>query len=220
MSETDATRGRTRVKICGLTAEEDRDVAIAAGADAIGVISSVPVDTPRDIKASKAARLLRDLPPLVTGVLVTMPASVNAAVTLQERVKADAVQIHGGLAPEDIEELSNTLAAQVIVAVEHDQEDIEAYADVADLVLVDSATTSGAGGTGETHDWEATAALVDRLDTPVMLAGGLTPENVSAAITEVEPFAVDTASGVENDGGSKDHDAVRSFVTTAQGVHR
>ncbi len=219
MSESTAARDRTRVKICGLTDESDRDVAIAAGADAIGVISSVPVDTPREVEASRAARLLRDIPPFVTGVLVTMPASVDAAVTLQERVKADVVQIHGGLAPEDIAELDKALAAQVIVAVEHDQEDIDAYADVADLLVVDSATAHGAGGTGETHDWEVTAALVERLDTPVMLAGGLTPENVSAAITAVEPFAVDTASGVEAEGGAKDHDAVRSFVRMAQGGH-
>ncbi len=220
MSETDSSHGRTRVKICGVTNKADRDVGIAAGADAIGVISSVPVETSREVSASKAGQLLRGLPPFVTGVLVTMPASVDAAVTLQNRVKADAVQIHGGLAPEDIKELGKQVSAELVVAVEHDQDDIEAYAAVADLVLVDSAGAKGAGGTGETHDWELTAALVDQLETPVMLAGGLTPENVSTAISDVEPFAVDTASGVETESGSKDHDAVRSFVTTAQGVRK
>jgi phosphoribosylanthranilate isomerase len=209
---------RTRVKICGITREADRDAAVDAGADAIGMIVDVPVNTPREITAEEAATLSRGLPPFVTGVLVTMPSSVQDAVALQERVGADAVQIHGGLAPEYVGGLNERLEVPVIASVENQQADLQAYADASDLLLVDSRDDSGAGGTGETHDWEQTRKVSADLDIQIALAGGLTPDNVAEAINAVQPFAVDTASGVEAEGGVKDHESVRDFVETAQGV--
>ena len=208
-----------RVKICGLTSETDRDAAVRAGADAVGFITDVPVDSPRAISADTAARLAEGVPPLVTSVLVTMPASVQEAVDLQATVGADAVQVHGTLSPEKLGGLSARVDVPVIAAIGLD-DDVEAYADVADAVLVDSTDDEGAGGTGETHDWDQTRELRDRIETPLILAGGLTPENVATAIERVEPFGVDTASGVERTGGEKDHDAVTEFVhqtTTAGG---
>jgi phosphoribosylanthranilate isomerase len=106
----------------------------------------------------------------------------------------------------------------VIVAVDATDSDLVDYADAADALLVDSVDESGAGGTGETVDWERTRDRVDDLGVPVILAGGLTPENVAAAVETVDPFGVDVASGVEREGGRKDHDAVRAFVDAAQGV--
>lgn len=210
---------RTRVKICGVTTAEDRDVAVAAGADAVGCIVDVPVETPREIPVEQAKKLLADLPPFVAGVLVTMPTGVDEVVELQERVGAEVLQVHGGLAPEHVERLSDRLTgklrADVVAAVDAYQEDIEAYATAGDALLVDSTTDDGAGGTGETHDWNRTRELVDGLDTPVALAGGLTPENVSEAIETVEPFLVDTASGVEREDGKKDPEAVSTFVSRA-----
>lgn len=206
------TPSRTRVKVCGLTTATDRDVAIAAGVDAVGVISEVPVETPRDVSRTVARKLVRDVPPFVTSVLVTMPTSVDDAVSIQERVQADAIQVHGGLAPDAIGTLRDRLTVDVIAAVDHEQDDIDAYAEHSDLLLVDSRTPEGAGGTGEIHDWKRTRELVTRLETPVALAGGLTPENVASAIETVGPYAVDTASGVEREGGQKDHEAVHSFV--------
>lgn len=209
---------RTRVKICGITQAADRDAAVDAGADAIGMIADVPVETPREITAEEAATLSRGLPPFVTGVLVTMPSSVQDAVALQERVGADAVQIHGGLAPEYVGGLNERLEVPVIASVENQQADLAAYAEAADLLLVDSRDDAGAGGTGETHDWEQTREVTADLETPIALAGGLTPDNIADAIETVEPYAVDTASGVEAEGGIKDHESVRDFVETAQGV--
>lgn len=209
---------RPRVKICGITNASDRDIAVAAGADAIGVIVDVPVDTPREIRPDVAATLVDDLPPFVTSVLVTMPGSVQAAVALQDRVRADVIQVHGGLSPSFVGGLDARTDAGVIAAIDGDDSlaDARRYAAAADLLLVDSTTDDGAGGTGQTHDWERTAELIDGVETPVVLAGGLTPENVAEAVTAVDPFGVDTASGVERDGGQKDHDAVRSFVARAQ----
>ena len=205
----------TRVKICGLTTAADRDVAIEAGAHALGFIVDVAVDTPREIEADLAADLVADVPPLVTTVLVTMPEAVQPAVRLQERVGADAIQVHRSLEPDYVAGLRRRTDAHVIAVVEPDEDDVLAYAEAADALLVDTPSAEGGGGTGETHDWIRTANLVTNLDTPVVLAGGLTPENVAAAVEQVKPFAVDTASGVERAGGEKDHDAVREFVREA-----
>lgn len=208
----------TRVKVCGLTTAEDRDVAIDAGAHALGFIVDVSVDTPREIDAEHAADLVAGVPPLVTSVLVTMPSAVQPAVRLQERVGADAIQVHHSLAPEYVAGLGDRTEAAVIAVVDPEADDVPAYAEAADAVLVDTPSAAGGGGTGATHDWERTRELVGTLDTPVILAGGLTPDNVAEAIAAVEPFAVDTASGVERSGGRKDHDAVHEFVRTATGV--
>lgn len=204
----------TRVKICGLTSEADRDTAIGAGADAVGFISDVPIDTPREISAEQAERLVTGTPPFVTSVLVTMPDSVQDAVGLQSDVGADAVQIHGTLSPEKVGGLRARLDVPVVAAIDLSA-DIEAYADVADAVLVDSTDEDGGGGTGQTHDWERTRVVRAEIETPLILAGGLTAENVEAAIETVDPFAVDTASGVERTGGEKDDEAVRKFVERA-----
>lgn len=208
----------TRVKICGITRPADRDVAVAAGADAIGVIVDVPVDTPRELTVERARELVDGIPPFVTAVLVTMPDSVQDAVALQQDVGADAVQVHGGLDPEMVGGLRARLDVPVVAAVDADAPDVSEYASVADAVLVDSTDDSGGGGTGETHDWEQSRAHVDSLDVPVVLAGGLTAGNVASAISAVRPFGVDTATGVEAAGGVKDHDEVRSFVETARSL--
>jgi len=205
-----------RVKVCGLTREADVAAAVAAGADALGVIVDVPVDTPREVPAERAAALLSDVPPFVTTVLVTMAESPARIRDLHDRVGADAVQVHGDVDAESVASLAGTLDAAVVKTVHAaDPDAARAYDGVADALLVDSADAAGGGGTGRTHDWKATRALASDLDSPVVLAGGLTPANVAAAVRTVEPYAVDVASGVEAEGGVKDHDAVRTFVREA-----
>ena len=207
----------TRVKLCGITSEADRDAAVAAGADAIGVIVDVDVETPREISAERAADLVAGVPPFVTAVLVTMPNSVEDAVALLDAVGADAVQVHTTLSPEYVGGLRARVAETVLAAVGPDA-DLPAYADAADALLVDSVSEQGGGGTGETQDWDRTADLVADVGAPVILAGGLTPENVRTAVETVDPYAVDTASGVERDGGVKDRDAMAAFVAHATAV--
>jgi len=202
----------TRVKICGVTTHEDLGAVVEAGADAIGITVDVPVETPREIDAQRAADIASATPPFVTTVLVTMPDSTASVVGLAERVGPDVVQIHGDSSPEGIASLSADLDAGVVVAVSPD--DAPRYDTVADALLVDSLDESGAGGTGATHDWERTRELVSELSSPVVLAGGLTPGNVAET---VDPFAVDVASGVEGRPGRKDPTAVESFVRRAGG---
>jgi phosphoribosylanthranilate isomerase len=215
-----AERRRPRVKVCGITNASDRDAAVAAGADAIGVICDVPVDTPRAVDSGTATDLVAGVPPLVTSVLVTMPETVQAATRLARTVEPDAVQVHGGLSPPELGALSRRLNAAVIAGVDADADaaELAAYADAADALLVDSVDPEGGGGTGETHDWDRTADAVTDLDAPVLLAGGLTPDNVAEAVATVDPFGVDVASGVEREGGVKDHDAVAAFVAGATAV--
>ena len=205
----------TRVKVCGITTAEDLRTAAAAGADAVGFITDVSTETPRLVAPERAAKLADAAPPFVTTVLVTMPESPGVALELAGRVRPDAVQVHGGLSPGDLASLSANAGATVLRAVAPD--DAPAHDDAADALVVDSLDESGAGGTGETHDWARTRALVGSLSSPVVLAGGLTPGNVADAVETVDPFAVDVASGVEADPGRKDPAAVSAFVRAAGG---
>jgi phosphoribosylanthranilate isomerase len=206
-----------RAKICGVTRGADLRAAAEAGADAVGVISEVPVDSPREIDSERAARLVAEAPPFVTTVLVTMPETRRRAIELAGAVDPDVLQLHAEFDPDDLTYLRAEAAAKLVVAVDADDpERAHALDDAVDAVLVDSTTESGAGGTGETHDWTATRDLAAELASPVVLAGGLTPENVADAVATVDPYAVDVASGVEVAGGVKDHDAVRAFVARAR----
>lgn len=209
----------TRVKICGITREPDRQAAVDAGADAIGVTSRVPVDTPREVAPDRAATLLGDAPPFVTTVLVTMPADADAAVDLVRTVDPDVLQVHGPFSAAALETVRDATGVRILRAVEAgDPATARAAAPVADGLLLDAASESGRGGTGRTADWDGARALRESLDLPVVLAGGLTPDTVGDAVRAVEPYGVDVASGVERTGGVKDHDAVRAFVATARGA--
>jgi phosphoribosylanthranilate isomerase len=206
----------TRAKVCGITNREDLAAAVDAGADAVGVITDVHVDTPREVEPSTAADLVAAAPPLVSTVLVTIPESAGRAIELAGAIKPDAVQVYSEFEPSDLRFIRTETGAKVIPALDYDdRERALDYDGVADAILVDS-TEDGAGGTGRTGDWVATRELVADLDTPVILAGGLTPDNVADAVEAVDPYGVDVASGVEAEGGRKDHDAVRAFVRNAR----
>lgn len=204
----------TRVKICGITREADLRAAVTAGADAIGVVADVPVETPREVPPERAAELVAAVPPFVTSVLVTIPEDPERTIELVEAVAPDVLQIHGPSGVGDVAYLSAKTDATILTAVTSEEGPLaQRYADVADGVLVD---TDDAGGTGRTHDWSQTQDLVADLDVPVVLAGGLSPANVADAVTTVDPFGVDVATGVEAEGGRKDHDAVAAFVERAK----
>ncbi|WP_338738288.1 phosphoribosylanthranilate isomerase [Haloplanus salilacus] len=205
-----------RSKICGVTTEADLRAVADAGADAVGVLAEVSVDTPREVEPDRAADLIAAAPPFLSTVLVSMPDSATRAAELAGAVAPDAIQLHGDFDAEEIRYVRREARADVITAVDADDADrARRYDEVADAVLLDSTTESGAGGTGEPHDWDAAADLVTDLSTPVVLAGGLTPANVAEAVRTVGPYAVDVSSGVERTGGRKDHDAVARFVREA-----
>jgi len=219
-----STAARSRVKVCGVTSPRDRELVVAAGADALGVVCGVPVETPREVSLERARELLAGTPPFVTATLVTMPGDAAAGARLIEQVRADAVQVHG-LGAEAIADLRDRTAATVVAAADAGtpREELTVLADAADAVHLDSTDEAGAGGTGRTHDWERARELVASIDAPVALAGGLTPDNVATAVRTVGPYAVDAASGtepgadadVDHSAGQKDADRVRTFVARA-----
>lgn len=205
-----------RVKICGLTEPADLRAAIEAGADAVGIISSVSVETPREVDRGTAAELVADVPPFVTATLVAMPENADHAVDLVRAIRPDAIQLHGEFSAEAIGYIRAETGIKVIPAVDYtDTDRAHELDEAADAILVDSTREDGAGGTGEPHDWEATAKLAETLTSPVILAGGLTPDNVDEAVRVAAPFAVDVASGVERTAGRKDHTALATFVQNA-----
>lgn len=207
-----------RVKLCGLGTEADVRAAVDAGADALGFITEVDVDTPREVSPDRARDLAATVPPFVTTVAVTMPETVDEAVDVAQRVGSDALQIYGEFTPDQVQEIRERAGIDIIVAIDADEPERARELDgVADALLVDSLTEKGAGGSGKTHDWAATRDLREELSTPLVLAGGLTPENVAEAVETIDPFAVDVASGVERDDepGRKDHDALSAFVREA-----
>jgi phosphoribosylanthranilate isomerase len=210
---------RTRVKICGITTKSDLAAVSAAGADAAGIITDVTVETPRSVTVERATQLVATASPFLSTVLVTMPNCVADAIDITGRVQPDVIQIHGEYDAGELKQINESVTADVIAVVDAEMPSrARSVASVVDAILIDSVDTDGAGGTGHTHDWTTTAEIATMLDSPVILAGGLTPSNVKSAVQTVAPFGVDVASGVEDTGGSKDHDAVAAFINRATRV--
>jgi phosphoribosylanthranilate isomerase len=203
----------TRVKLCGVTSEADLSLVADAGADAVGVISDVSADPHREVAPTPAADLAASAPPMLTTTLVTMPDGPGNAVGLAGAVQPDLLQLHADFTPDELRGIRAETGTKLVVAVDADDPDRAHELDgVVDAVLLDSTTDDGAGGTGETHDWAAAGDLAADLDTPVVLAGGLTPAVVGEAVETARPYAVDVASGIESDDGTKDAETVRRFV--------
>ena len=201
----------TRIKICGLQDQSDLDLAIAAGADAVGFV--VEIERSRHcITAAIARNLIRNVPVFVKSVVVISPQDIAEAVRLSRETNADLLQVHSTLCAGDIRALKGLVPQKIIVALPADSKDVLAMANAADAILLDTYKDGMLGGSGEAHDWDMSAALARRLSVPVILAGGLRPENVREAVQKVRPYAVDVSSGVETDG-LKDALKMRAFVS-------
>ncbi len=209
-----------RVKICGLTREEDLAVAVAAGADAVGFIVGVP-SSPRNLTLEMAEMLLSQVPIFVDSVVVTAPKSIKQLVEVCEGLKPSAIQIHGK-EPLDSSEIREKIKDTRLIKTVYVTEDAlneTAIEDskMFDALLLDSFSKGQYGGTGKVHDWTLSRQIKEAVaPVPVILAGGLKPENVKEAILKVQPYAVDVASGVELSPGVKDHEKVRAFVKKAK----
>lgn len=190
------------VKICGITRPEDAEAAVAAGAGAIGFIFWPK--SPRFIDPHRARAIAAALPPLVTpvGVFVNQPLDyVNGVASL---VRLGAVQLHGDETPE----YAAGAAAPVIKALSLDAADGTAWP-ARVRILLDVHDPVARGGTGRTIDWAAAAAVAARRE--ILLAGGLTPDNVADAVARVRPFGIDVSSGVERAPGIKDPRRLRAL---------
>lgn len=211
-----------KIKICGIKTEHDLTVAINAGADAVGFITDVPVDSPRKIALAEASRLISKVPVFVTSVLVIMPENAQQAVRMIQAARPAAVQIHNALPLSELVKIRETgvkLIKTIPVSKNADAEtlikQVKELSGVADAILLDTALDGKTGGTGMPHNWEISSKVVLNAGIPVILAGGLKPENVRDAAGCVHPYAVDTASGVETDG-KKDEKKVLDFIRNAR----
>jgi len=196
------------VKICGVTRLDDALAAIDAGANAIGLVFWP--DSPRFIDPYRARAIAAALPPFVTavGLFVDQPiAYVNGVTSL---VRLGAVQLHGDETPE----FAASVAAPVIRALPVRSADAWP---METTLLLDAHDPVKRGGTGRTVDWQAAAGVASR--RRVLLAGGLTPDNVAEAIARVRPFGVDVSSGVERAPGIKDHQRIRALFEAIHGTH-
>jgi phosphoribosylanthranilate isomerase len=210
-----------RVKICGITRKEDLDAAASAGADAVGFVVGV-VSSPRNLLLTEAERLLRHVPPFVKSVTVTVPRSINDFAAY-EKLNPDAIQIHGEnlyAAASFRLKLPNTLLIGAVNTQRtNDLDVVSRAAKLFDAVLLDSFVDGLYGGTGVVHDWELSKRVRQVIHPkPLILAGGLNPENVAEAVRTVEPYAVDVSSGVERQPGIKDHKKIIEFIKNAKAV--
>jgi phosphoribosylanthranilate isomerase len=194
-----------RVKVCGLTNLDDARAALDAGADALGFVFA---PSPRRVDSETVRGILRDVGPLVFSVGVFVDEALEEVRRVRDVCGLSAVQLSG----REDEAYARALGGRVIKTIhlspDFPDPDPAAFPE-ADL-LVDSGTKTQAGGTGRVFDWTRAVCLARK--RPVILAGGLTPENVAQAIQTVKPQAVDVASGVEKEKGRKDHERLRLFV--------
>lgn len=202
---------RTRVKICGITRLEDAAAAARAGADAIGLVFDPR--SPRHVALEQAAAIARSMAPFVTVVGLFVNAEPARIRETLSRVPIALLQFHGSESPEQcrLYDLPYMRAVRMQEGVDL-RAQARAYADAAGLLL-DTHEPSVAGGSGRRFDWTRVPHDVAK---PVILAGGLTPENVGEAVRAVRPYAVDVSSGVEKAKGIKDADKVISFIRAVQ----
>ena len=200
-----------RVKICGITNLDDALAACEAGADALGfVFAEEAKKRNRYIAPEDALAIIEQLPPFVTTVGVCVNAELGALARILTVV--DLVQFHGEERPEDIP--MNHIAIKAFRVREgFVAGDMAAYRTRA--WLLDAYTPGQRGGTGHTFDWTLAQEAV-ALGRPVILAGGLTPENIAEAVRTVRPYGVDVSGGVEAGPGKKDHEQVRRFIRNAK----
>ncbi|MCW8893775.1 MAG: phosphoribosylanthranilate isomerase [Deltaproteobacteria bacterium] len=196
----------TRIKICGITNIEDALCAVTAGADALGFVFYEK--SPRYITPLKAQRIVAALPPLVATVGLFVNASAEKIRRTMAMTRLQVVQLHGDELPEDC----RLDPYQVIKALAVKDADSLKGADdyPVSALLLDAWSGKQYGGSGRSFDWQLAKNLTGR--TPLILAGGLNPENVAEAIQQVRPYAVDVSSGVEASPGRKDRQKIIKFI--------
>ncbi|MCY3620522.1 MAG: phosphoribosylanthranilate isomerase [Gammaproteobacteria bacterium] len=201
---------RTRVKICGVTTPSDARAAADAGADAVGINFHPP--SPRSVGPLMAAEIAAALPPFVAAVGVFVDPDVDRVRRILDRVRLDALQFCGDESAEFCRTFGLPYIKVAAMAPDLDFAAYETRYPDAQAFLLDTHDDDLAGGTGRPFDWSTWPDSDRRL----ILAGGLGPDNVAVAISALQPYAVDVASGVEGDvKGRKDAELVRRFVEEA-----
>ena len=208
---------RTRAKICGITRVEDAQSVVQSGGDAIGLVFYTP--SPRNVSIEQAQVLVQHIPAYVQVVGLFVNATVDEIADILKKVPLDMLQFHGDESPEQCQAIADQTARRWYKAIQV-KPDLDVIATIekyqqagASAVLLDAWHPELKGGTGHSFDW----TQFPQLDIPLILAGGLKPDNIEEAIQTAQPFAVDVSGGVESAKGIKDQQLIQRFM---QGVQR
>ena len=203
----------TRIKICGVNHLDDALKAVECGADAIGII--FVEKSPRYASLTDARVIAESMPPFVTVVGLFMDASAKEVKEALKVVPLNLLQFHGDESPEYCDQFG---MPYIKVLRMRENVNVVAFAQEypnAAGILLDTYKMGVGGGTGHTFDWNL---IPEDVPLPLILAGGLTPENVASAVETVKPYAVDVSSGVESEPAIKDHKKIEQFIKEVQRV--
>jgi len=210
MNSMSAKINRTRVKICGITSTQDADNVCAAGADSIGLVFYEK--SPRNVSIAKAKEICDSLPPFVTCVGLFLNPSSDFVNSVLSEVKLDLLQFHGIETAKFCDSFSRpyikAIGMEGILSEDEFAEITKQYTNAKGF-LVDSHASGKAGGTGKTFDWKN---VPQQQQKPIILAGGLNPENIGDALQQLNLYGVDLSSGVESQAGIKDPEKIRKLM--------
>ena len=205
---------KVRIKICGLTRDQDVHNAVTEGADALGFVLYAP--SPRAVSAEQAAQLIKKVPAFVTTVALFVNESAEEIQRVLSICPFDLLQFHGDESPEFCRQFNRPYMKAIRVRSADDiHSAVQQYPDTKALLL-DAYVENLPGGTGQAFDWR----LIPQLSVPWVLAGGLNSTNVADAINQVTPFAVDISGGVEASKGIKDRQKIQEFISEVRNVER
>jgi phosphoribosylanthranilate isomerase len=216
----------TWIKICGITNLDDALAAVDAGADALGFVFYER--SPRRVDPAQAGQIVKQLPPQVEKVGVFVNQTEDVIGRIAGQAGLTAIQMHGNHEDPHVADLvSERSSLKVFAAIAMNGANPQGWAmmwrpDRVNAFLLDSGNGTTLGGSGTSFDWRASTPAIDvikRLGN-VVLAGGLTPSNVSEAVRITAPWGVDVSSGVESKPGKKDHDKVRAFVSAVRALDK
>ena len=203
-----------RIKICGLTRDQDVHNAVVEGADALGFVLYAP--SPRAVSAEQAAQLIQKVPAFVTTVALFVNESMEEIQRVLKLCPFDLLQFHGDESPEFCRQFNHPYMKAIRVRSADDiHRAVQLYPD-AKALLLDAYVENLPGGTGQAFDWR----LIPQLSIPWVLAGGLNANNVADAINQLKPFAVDISGGVEASKGIKDAQKIKDFISEVRNVER
>ena len=205
------------IKVCGIQNTTEALGAVNAGANTIGMLIGVP-DNVRDRILPETARdITESIPHGVRTVMVTHLLHIPEIVEIARFTGVNSIQIHNDLSPKGMKKLRDYLPEVELIKAVHIQDETaidkaKEYESHSDMLLLDSRTGELIGGTGLTHDWNISRKIVKSVSIPVILAGGLKPDNVEEAIKKVKPAGIDANSGLEHEDGSKDFEKIKVFA--------
>ena len=206
---------RTRIKICGITRVEDAQAAVGAGADAIGLVFYPP--SPRAVRLEQARKITESTPAFVTVTALFVNPTFEEVQSVLDSARIDLLQFHGDEEASFCEQFNRPYIKALRVRQASDLVASCMRFPSALAILLDSYKPGVPGGTGETFDW---SLVPDTPPKPIILAGGLNPQNVAQAIQQVQPFALDVSGGVEAEKGIKDQSKITAFVNEVYDVDR